>query len=411
MADDLADVLRILHDSDRRWRALRAEGDQWSDPERSRAAFLRAIPPGSVVSSRGTPGIPEPDGSERTWRLWLQPPRFRADFGGPHRSRMLVIGDGRRVAFSAPASDMLRVSEQRDDRPHVGPPSELVWPSSLPSVLHLEALGRRRVLGRVALVVRGRPRREAELRGPRIFTGADEVEFALDAERAVLLWVEQRLDGEPFRRVAMTSVAFDEDLDPALFEFPDAPEVDGRSLPVPGEPRRPPAPPHRQGPPANVLGQPLAGHTVVARAGGFVIAVDRIVAYPSGFELGVTVRTRDEPVFGSFDEANRRSWSGSAAFPGESLRVGVVFADGRRSLVENFSPRAAASTGDVRLVPMGGGGTQTRFDQRYWVEPLPPPGPLGIVVEWDRRQLAETRADLDAGAIVAAASRAETLWP
>lgn len=407
MADDLADVLRLLHDSDRRWRTLRAEGDQWSDPERSKAAFFRNIPPGSVVSSRGTPG---PDGSDRTWKLWLEPPRFRADFGAPHGSRMLVIGNGQRVAFTTPASDMLRVSEQRDDRPHIGPPSELLWPTSLPSVLHLEALGRRRFLGRQVLLVRGQPRREAELRGPRIFMGADEVEFALDAERAVLLWVEQRLDGAPFRRVAMTTVAFDEDLDPALFEFPDAPEVSERSLPVSGEPRRPPASHHRQGPPDAVLGQPLAGHTVVARADGFVIAVERIVAYPSGFEMSVTVRTRDEPVFGSFDEVNRRSWSGSAAFPGESLRVGVVFADGRRSFVDNSPPRPA-STGDVRLVPMGGGGTQSRFDQRYWVEPLPPPGPLGVVVEWDRRHLPETRADLDAGAIVEAASRAETLWP
>lgn len=72
--------------------------------------------------------------------------------------------------------------------------------------------------------------------------GADEVEFALDAERAVLLWMEQRMDGAPFRRVAMTDVAFDEDLDPALFEFPDAPEVSERSLAVPIERRLPPAP-------------------------------------------------------------------------------------------------------------------------------------------------------------------------
>jgi hypothetical protein len=43
------------------------------------------------------------------------------------------------------------------------------------------------------------------------------------------------------------------------------------------------------------------------------------------------------------------------------------------------------------------------------VEPLPPAGRLGVVVEWQRRDLAETRADLDAGAILEAARRAETL--
>ena len=403
MADDLAEVLRLLHDSDRRWRTLRAEGDQWSDPERSREAFLRAVPRGSVVSARGTPA---PVDWDPTWKLWLDLPRFRADFGAPHR-RMLIIGDGRREAFSSPASDLLRVTEQRADRPHVGPPSELLWPSSVPSALHLEAAGRRSVIGRDALVVRGRHRGDVEPRGPRMFMGADEVEFALDAERAVLLWVEQRLDGAPFRRVEMTSVAFDEDLDPALFEVPDTPDVSERSLAVPVE-RRPPRAPHpRQGPPDGVLGEPVAGLTVVARTDTMVVAADRIVAYPTGFEFGLTIRTNDRAAHGSFDDQRHRAWSGVAAFPGESVRVTVVFADGRRGAVDNFSSSPA---GDVQLIPIHGHGTQTRFDQRFWVEPLPPPGPLGVVVEWERRSLPETRADLDAGAILTAASRAETLW-
>ena len=404
MADDLAEVLRLLHDSDRRWRTLRAEGDQWSDPERSREAFLRAVPRGSVVSTRGTPG---PADWDPTWKLWLHPPRFRADFGAPHR-RMLIIGDGRRQAFSNPASDMLRVTEERADRPHVGPPSELLWPSSLPSALHLEVVGRRSVLGRDALVVRGRPRPDTEQRGPRRFMGAHEVEFALDAERAVLLWMEQWLHGAPFRRVAMTSVAFDENFDPALFDIPDTPEVAERSLAVPPERRLPPAPPPRQGPPDGVLGWPVAGATVVARTETLVVAADRIVAYPTGFEFGITVRTADQPTYGSFNDQRQRAWSGVAAFPGESVRVSVVFADGRRGMVDNFS---SAPAGNVQLIPVHGHGTQTRFDQRFWVEPLPPPGPLGVVVQWERRGLPETRADLDAGPIIEAAARAETLWP
>ena len=65
---------------------------------------------------------------------------------------------------------------------------------------------------------------------------------------------------------------------------------------------------------------------------------------------------------------------------------------------------------DLRSTPLYGAGSQTRFDQRFWVEPLPPAGPLGVVVEWPSRDLPEARADLDAGAIIDAASRAETLW-
>lgn len=404
MADDLAAVLTVLHDSAARWRTLRAEGDQWSDPERSREAFLRNVPPGSVVSFRGTPG---PVDLDPAWKLWMAPPRFRADFGGPHQSRTLMIGDGRRMCFSQPTADFLRVTDQRDDQPYVGPAGELLWTYSLPSVLHLDVDGRRSFLDREVLVVRGRPRAEAERRGPRLFMGADEVEFGVDAERGVLLWIEQRLDGEPYRRVAMTGVAFDEDFDSALFEFPDTPKIDEASLPVKGEPRRPPAPQPRQGPPDGVLGEPVAGRTIVARTDTLVIAADRIVAYPTGFELGVTVRTNDRAVHGSFDDQRQRAWSGVAAFPGECVRVSVVFADGRRGMVDNFSSMPA---GDVRLIPVHGHGSQSRFDQRFWVEPLPPPGPLGVVVAWERRGLAETRADLDAGVIIDAATKAETLW-
>jgi hypothetical protein len=207
--------------------------------------------------------------------------------------------------------------------------------------------------------------------------------------------------------VSMTSVAFDDELDPALFEFPDVPDVYPPSLPVPGQPRRP-APHPRVGPPDEVLGEPVGGRTVVARTDTLVVAVDRIVAYPNGFELGVTVRTQSEPVHGSFDDHRQRAWSGVSAFPGESIRVSVVFADGRRGEAGNFGP---APAGAVKLLPIQGHGSQTRFDQRFWVEPLPPPGPLGVIVEWQRRELAETRAELDAGVIVEAARKAETLWP
>jgi hypothetical protein len=403
MADDLAALLKLLHDGDRRWRTLRAEGAQWADPERSREAFFRSVPPGSVVSSRGTPG---PADHDPTWKLWMAPPRFRADFGGPHQSRTLIIGDGRRMAFSHPASDFLRVSDQPHEKPHVGPASELLESSSLLSLLQMDVVDRRSFLGRDVLVVRGQPRRDAERPGPRLFLGADEVELGVDAERGALLWMEQRLEGEPYRRVAMTTVAFDEELDAALFEFPDEPEVAQASLPVPGAARRP-APHPREGPPDRVLGEPVAGHTVVARTDTMVIAAERIVAYPTGFELGITVRTKQGPAYGSFDDQRLRAWSGSAAFPGESVRVSVVFADGRRGMLDNF---VSSPVGAVKLVPIEGHGTQTRFDQRFWVEPLPPPGPLGVVVEWERRGLAETRADLDAGAILEAAAKTETLW-
>jgi hypothetical protein len=175
-------------------------------------------------------------------------------------------------------------------------------------------------------------------------------------------------------------VAFDEDLDDALFAMPDGAQASRH-------------PAHGDGPPDAALGVPVGRPVIVARAPSLVIAVDRVVAYPTGFELGLTVRTQEQPVHGSFDQSHRRTWSGTSAFPGESLRVEVV------------------AGAPVALRAISGSGTQTRFDQRYWVAPLPPPGPVGIVVAWPRRGLAETRADLDGAAIAEAGGRAEELWP
>lgn len=405
MADELSAVLKLLYESDKRWRTLRAEGEDWTDDTRSTEAFLRSVRPGSFVTSRGTPG---PADRDPRWKVWVrQPQEWRADFGGPHQSRFLVISDGDRVCSSSPGGGY-RISEERSDlESSGGPAGTLLRPIRLPAVLELEVVAKATHLGRDTFTLRGRPRRESERRGPGMFMGADEVGFGVDVERGVLLWLEHRLEGAPYRRVSMTDVAFDEELDEALFEFPEGAHA---APPVRPEPRRPPAPQPAHGPPDRVLGEPVGGTTVVARTESVVVAVDRVVAYPSGFELGVTVRTLDRPVPGSFGSERRRAWSGTSAFPGESLRVSVVFADGRAGVAENFTGRPPQPS-DVRVVPTQGSGTQTRFDQRFWVEPLPPPGALGVVVEWERRGLGETRVDLDGEAIVDAAARAETLWP
>lgn len=406
MADDLPTVLRLLYESDKRWRTLRAEGEEWVDDERSREAFMRAVRPGSFVTSRGTPG---PADRDPRWKVWVRhPDQWRADFGGSHQTRFLVISDGHRMCSSSPRDGGYRISDdQAPMAASAGPVGVLLRPLELLVNFDLEVAARADVLGRETFTVHGRPSRQDERRGPSPFSGADEIAFALDIERGILLWLEHRLEGSPYRRVTMTDVAFDEELADALFAFPKGAHA---APPVRPEPRRPPAPLPRHGPPDGVLGEPVGAMTVVARADSVVVAVDRVVAYPTGFELGVTVRTQGRPVHGSFTGDRRREWSGTSAFPDESLRVGVEFADGRAGVAENFTGPSAPAT-DVRLVPMHGSGTQSRFDQRFWVEPLPPPGPVGVVVEWARREVPETRVDLDGTAILDAAARAETLWP
>ena len=387
MADDIALVLTLLHDSGKRWRTLRAEGEEWIDPERSKEAFFRSVPRGSVVTVRGAPG---PDDRDPRWKLWAsQPDRSRVDFGVGHGQRILVIADGSRVCSSVPFGGY-RVSDRGDHQSSLGPAAPLVRPFALPAILDLQVEGRDREVGRPVVIVEGRPRPDADVGFRGLTLGADALRFAVDVERGVLLWLESRYEGVPFRRLAMTEVSFDEELDEDLFTFPDD-DTEGADLPVPPEPGRPIRPDRlHPGPPDHLLGQPVPTEVVVARTPTVVVAVDRVVAYPNGFELGVTVRTHDEPVPGSFETGTRRSWSGTAAFPGQSLTVGL--------------------DGNLTIVPVSGSGTQTRFDQRFWVMPLPPPGPVSLIVEWPARDLPEARADLDGSAIVEAAARAEPLW-
>ncbi len=99
--------------------------------------------------------------------------------------------------------------------------------------------------------------------------------------------------------------------------------------------------------------------------------------------------------------------------PNAGLRLGVMFADGRRAAAPGARPRPGDDAGAGRLVLMenGGGGSARTWDGNFWVSPLPPDGPVTFVVSWPERGVAETRTELDGAAIREAAGRAVILWP
>jgi hypothetical protein len=410
MAHDLGQVLELLHGSRRRWRTIRASGEEWHDAARGQEAFERTARRGRVMSFRGTPGPVERD---PRWRLWVsQPGRARAEFGMPHRRQMTVIADGGRVWTSSPAGGGRSDEAGAEVLSRLGPAGRLLETAALTAILDLEVVDESTVVGRPAIVVRGRPRHDGPPRSwsEAMTFGADEVELTVDADRGVLLATESRYGGAPFLRLSVDAIAFDEDLADDLFELPPDDEstaAQAWAAAAPAPPQLPPPTP-ADGPPDGVVGGPVAMTAVLVGATSLVVAVDRLVAYPGGFEMGVTVRTQADAVFGSFDAAHPRRWSGASAFPGESLRIGVVFADGSEAWSSNFSEVPEGS--GVTLAPLNGSGTQTRFDQRFWVTPLPPPGPLGLVAAWPGRDIPETRVDIPAEPLLEAARRATVLW-
>ena len=159
--------------------------------------------------------------------------------------------------------------------------------------------------------------------------------------------------------------------------------------------------------------------------------VSTVLAYPNGFELALSMRARQEPdddmdPHGGFWSMGmgmrwqaRRASAAQNEIPPEVLRFGLQFSDGRKVTNVGLSPFPAHMDEDSEEKPPrgptmmqhGGGGGGTSYEQTYWVQPLPPPGELLFACEWPLRQIPLTTTTIDADVILAAAARAQQLWP
>jgi hypothetical protein len=143
------------------------------------------------------------------------------------------------------------------------------------------------------------------------------------------------------------------------------------------------------------------------------VAVLDLVAYSTGFEGRFVIRVpfdgkrtlqkliSDQFHFGHLPESGD-------TLPDELLRFGIEFADGRRGTTIRGRSRTAKS--GVSLSLRGGSGDGSSWSQRFWVHPLPPPGPLKFVAEWPAADVPLTTIESDASPIVEAAGRSERYW-
>src|SRR6266542_2635382 len=159
--------------------------------------------------------------------------------------------------------------------------------------------------------------------------------------------------------------------------------------------RLPPAPPPEPEPPRPAWMKPeaaLAGvvakELLLARTDHAAIAITGLLAYRTGFEFILSAVLRREDRRGRMFDPGLLHWPGrhDEPLPAEFLRLGVQFPD-------------------------GGGGGGRRYDMRYWVWPLPPPGPVAFVCQWPAHDIPESRVEIDARLILDAAARAIGLWP
>ena len=168
--------------------------------------------------------------------------------------------------------------------------------------------------------------------------------------------------------------------------------------------------------PDTVIPGGVPAELLLVRTDAVAVAVGGVRAYPNGFEFTVHVRLRwvDREIGPVGDPFSWHRRYGGPETAEDVLRLGVLYADGRRAATTGWRrpPRGeGADDGQLVLVQQGGGGSQQAWDQKFWVHPLPPAGPVTLIAAWREHGVSETRADLDGGAIREAAGRAVRLWP
>lgn len=192
---------------------------------------------------------------------------------------------------------------------------------------------------------------------------------------------------------------------------PDPPEP-------PERPAAPPLPPWH-GVPGGVIGRTIALNLVLGRSTKAAIWIASVTAYPEVFEFKVEIRHHDREVSDEFLWPHGLRRSAGELHP-ELLRLGVQFSDGRKATNVNpgsgFWPRDRDTPPAGPILSEGGGGGGgdgaggSRWQQEYWVWPLPPEGPLAFVCEWPIADIPETRSEIDSAALRDAANEAVILW-
>ncbi|MPQ96664.1 hypothetical protein GB931_01760 [Modestobacter sp. I12A-02628] len=180
------------------------------------------------------------------------------------------------------------------------------------------------------------------------------------------------------------------------------------------------------GPPHGELPVPTATSVVVGRSASTVVSLDAVRCWSTGLTLDLSIhlveagRGARRALFHALDAHHGRGPL-DLFLPAGGLRLGVQYADGRRtSTVEesawlsvpqdvapaDWLPDQVVLEGLDR--PRAWGRTWRRT---LWMWPVPPPGDVTVVCLWPDRGIEETRSSFPAGPVIAACAGAGPLWP
>lgn len=162
-------------------------------------------------------------------------------------------------------------------------------------------------------------------------------------------------------------------------------------------------------PPENEIPVAVPLNTVLARTDDVALAVLGLQVYSTGLSVDLALRAR-VPATGPEGDLGRFLF-GPPSRRAAGLLVGLEFADGRR--ITNTGPPFPGAAGEHGFVfhPGSGSGGPLAADQSWWLSPLPPVGPVRVVVRCEPLGIAETSTVLDGEAIARAAAGVVELWP
>jgi hypothetical protein len=162
----------------------------------------------------------------------------------------------------------------------------------------------------------------------------------------------------------------------------------------------------RSNPPENEIPVVLPWSVVLGRGEDVVAALIGVRVYTTGVELDLVARTRG-------DRSRDMRHPGRGGFPGEPGQplLGVEFADGRLTVARGFPQRPRGGAGPALHLGSGSSFGPNSSSLRYYLTPLPPPGPLAVHFAWPALDLPENEVELDGGLIAAAAAEVVVLWP
>jgi hypothetical protein len=209
----------------RTWRTLRLAGYEWRHEETLMRAWeresARARRRSSLTQLVATKAGESEAETREPWRLWIaRPDRKRAEFR---------VGDGTvAVIFAGDrwwSRSPLGFHDNDGDpsaRHGIGPAEALLDVNPHVADLRVISGSATEYLGRPASLISAEPKLSDEA-GPSLAlhllgAGADDYELLVDDESGVLLRTEARLEGTPFRVIAVEEIAVDMPIAPETFD-------------------------------------------------------------------------------------------------------------------------------------------------------------------------------------------------